>query len=116
MKVDQETGEILEQELPFKVKEGFVINDQSSFEWVMEKIQREESEINCLKQQKANLEAMIKRQESNLAAIHYRFDNELIHYAKENSDGKKVSVRKLANSGDATSWAYSPEAPRPCLL
>lgn len=127
-KIDAETGEVVEY---VGVQEGFEVNSNESFEWVMEKIQSEQSDIAALNARKAalvaNIDKMIRNHQQRENSLIFRFENELVHYAKENlPKGKKTftcpygsvsfraSAEKLEVTNDelALSWAkdHCPEA------
>lgn len=89
--VDPDTGEVL----GLVNKPKFEVNDQSSAEWVLEKMQTEDAEILALqarlKALTENLTTMLKSHQQKRAWLEMRFGPELARYAKDNlPKGKKT--------------------------
>lgn len=88
---DTETGEYLGEEVT-----EFTINDDSSFEWVMERIfnaesakSAEEAKLDALR---ANCERKIKRASAKVEWLRARFSAEIENYAKTKIDGQSKFV------------------------
>ena len=84
---DSETGEYLGEDI-----QAFTVNDDSSLEWVMERIFNAESAKSAeeakLEALKANCERKIKRASAKVEWIRARFSAEIEQYAKTKLDGK----------------------------
>lgn len=86
--IDEETGEILGEITPAdELESKFEINTAGKADWVLSKMFAAESAISALQSQKEamidNYDSMIADHARKLQGLHFRFDNELAHFAND---------------------------------
>lgn len=97
----EDTGEYLEvnAEAPIEIVERFTITCEASAEWALQRKAERESEILRIKALRdamvRSANELIKREERKLAWLSYRFDNDLIRWAREALKGGKSKTLKL---------------------
>lgn len=93
---DAETGEALSLD----AKPGFQVTDEASADWVLERIMNAETEKARLETKRRavieNLDRQVADAQRRVDGLHYRFDNELAHYAAGELEGKKTRTLNLA--------------------
>lgn len=99
--VDAETGEIVGVVPP---KPGFSVDSAEAAEWVLQKLTDCDVEIASLKAREqailANLAAMKRTQEQRKASLLFRFEGELVEFAKSNlPHGKKTFTTPYGSVG-----------------
>jgi hypothetical protein len=83
-----EWGEIVAVERP-----GFHVNDSSSAEWLLEKLQEQDAQIVALNARKAaiceNLDTQIKQAQNRRNGLLFKYEGELVEFARQNLPEKK---------------------------
>ncbi len=93
-RINPETGEVLGVEPPADCGEDFKIDTEEKVNWVLEKWLREEAAVEELeiraKAIAANLAIMKRQRENRIAALQYRFGQDLEEYARKQLQGKRA--------------------------
>lgn len=90
---DAETGECL-------TKDRFEITDDASAEWVLQRIQNAQVRRNALVMKRdaitENLNREIRREEASVKSLLFRFENELVNYARQQLAERGGKTLRLA--------------------